>query len=286
MLSLWDGSYGIGIQNYTLYQRSGGGFAWFNNGVHSDTTLDPGAGGTNLMWLDSGGSLFTKGSVTVDATDANVAKGGLPPRLIFGGNGSGEAIASQRGITGSNRFGLDFYTGSTPRLSISHAGTVAVRNNAGASTISMDGQTGNIAANNLPGVQFDVPADPFNGGVLFSIMSGQTATVKTITIAVPADGYLVLTGSVYGNTIPGSSQIPLTTASLQLFDETANTTFASAFFFTNAMATHTIQGVLSVTAGSRILSLKLQTGSFDPGDMTRYYSNTGSLIAMYFPVRY
>jgi hypothetical protein len=284
MLNLWDGSYGIGIQNYTLYQRSGGGFAWFNNGVHSDTTLDPGAGGTNLMSLDSGGSLFTRGSVTVDATDANVAKGGLPPRLIFG-NGSGEAIASQRGLNGSNRFGLDFYTGFTPRLSISNAGTVAVRNNAGATTISMDGQTGNIAANNLPGVQFDVRSNPFNVGNYFSVSSGQTATVKTITINVPADGYLVLTGSFLalatnGNTSPSSS-------ALQLFDETSNVTLTAAEFCTTLNAiTHTILGVLPVTAGSRTISLKAKSDIYGNGGGLEYYSNTGSLIAMYFPVRY
>jgi hypothetical protein len=56
MLNLWGDDYGIGVQNSTLYQRTGGGFAWFRDGSHSNTQNDPG-GGTRLMKLDSGGNL-------------------------------------------------------------------------------------------------------------------------------------------------------------------------------------------------------------------------------------
>jgi hypothetical protein len=238
------------------------------------------------MWLDSGGSLFARGSINVDASDTIIGKAGQSPRLIFG-NSSGEAIASQRGPIGSNRFGLDFYTGFTPRLSISNTGTVAVRNNAGASTISMDGQTGNIAANNLPGVQFDVPVDPLNNGVLFTVGSGLTATIKTITIAVPADGYIVLTGSFFAASYAGGTTIPVNSySSLQLFDETANITLAEARFGSYTWSTNTIQGVLPVTAGSRTISLKAKSDINNAGGNLHYQSDSGSLIAMYFPVRY
>lgn len=52
MLNLWGPSnYGIGVQGGTLYSRTDGDFAWFGGGVHSDTALNPGAGGTLRMSL-------------------------------------------------------------------------------------------------------------------------------------------------------------------------------------------------------------------------------------------
>lgn len=62
-------TYGIGVQGFTEYFRTGSQFAWFKDGVHSDTAGDPGAGGSLLAVLDSSGSLqpqslFTNGPVT------------------------------------------------------------------------------------------------------------------------------------------------------------------------------------------------------------------------------
>jgi hypothetical protein len=57
MLNLWATEYGIGIQGFTQYFRSGGGYAWFNGGTHNDNTNNPGAGGSVLMVLDSRGNL-------------------------------------------------------------------------------------------------------------------------------------------------------------------------------------------------------------------------------------
>lgn len=57
MLNLWGSVYGIGVQNYTEYFRSDGGFAWFNKGSHNDATNNPGAGGSVLMVLDSSGNM-------------------------------------------------------------------------------------------------------------------------------------------------------------------------------------------------------------------------------------
>ena len=63
MLNLWGTQYAIGVQSYTLYFRTdntfpGGGFAWFQGGVHTNMpTGDPGPGGKTLMSLDGLGSL-------------------------------------------------------------------------------------------------------------------------------------------------------------------------------------------------------------------------------------
>lgn len=57
MLNLYNQSYGIGIQSSTLYYRSGSNFAWFKGGIHSDTALAPGSGGTLMMSMDTNGYL-------------------------------------------------------------------------------------------------------------------------------------------------------------------------------------------------------------------------------------
>lgn len=55
MINLYNGGYGIGVQNSTLYCRSDFNFAWYRGGSHDTGTYQPGAGGTPLMLLDSGG---------------------------------------------------------------------------------------------------------------------------------------------------------------------------------------------------------------------------------------
>ena len=61
------------------------------------------------------------GSVLVDASAVNA--GNLNPGLVFGDPNGGEGISSKRSV-GGNRYGLDFYTAGTNRLSISNDGSI------------------------------------------------------------------------------------------------------------------------------------------------------------------
>ena len=56
-LNLWGSEYGVGIQDGTIYNRSGSSFAWHKGGTHTDTALNPGDGGTLQMALGSDGFL-------------------------------------------------------------------------------------------------------------------------------------------------------------------------------------------------------------------------------------
>ncbi|MCX6878927.1 MAG: hypothetical protein NTW21_34725 [Verrucomicrobia bacterium] len=56
-------TYGLGVQGSTEYFRSGEQFAWFKDGVHSDTANNAGTGGTTLMTLSGYGELETKGTL-------------------------------------------------------------------------------------------------------------------------------------------------------------------------------------------------------------------------------
>ena len=70
-LNLYGTSFGIGIQNSTLYSRVAAGcaFGWYAGGVHNDGPLNNG-GGTTLMVL-GGGGLSVNGTF-VSASDRNL----------------------------------------------------------------------------------------------------------------------------------------------------------------------------------------------------------------------
>ena len=93
MLNLWSTNYGIGVQSLTTYFRTdsadgGGGFAWYQGGIHSDANQDPGVGGQKLMSLTGDGLVVKNGSgrslMSVTADGLGVV-----------GNGSGNSIYAQ-----------------------------------------------------------------------------------------------------------------------------------------------------------------------------------------------
>lgn len=90
--------------------------------------------------------LSTDGSLTVDKDDKNngslnpapgPSEPGMGPGLIFGSSSS-EGIASKR-TTGDNRHGLDFYTNSTIRLSITNTGDVSIGTSSTPGNLTVNG---------------------------------------------------------------------------------------------------------------------------------------------------
>lgn len=68
------------------------------------------------------GDLTLNASLTLDAVSVN--NGSYYPGLVFGA-ASGETISSKR-TSGGNRYGIDFYTGFNPRMSIANSGNVGI----------------------------------------------------------------------------------------------------------------------------------------------------------------
>ena len=96
-------TYGIGVQSYYQYFRTGDSFAWYKDGVHSDTAGSPGAGGSTLMTLSATGTLALKGSAngfyTTNRNDSSQEwamysrnSGGVG-QLAFWSNGGGDVAA-------------------------------------------------------------------------------------------------------------------------------------------------------------------------------------------------
>lgn len=79
------------------------------------------------------------GPLAIDVGNANA--GTKDPGVSFGA-ASGEAIASSRTANSPNRFGLDFYTNSQPRLSIDNTGRVGI--GVRAPQVALDVQGGEI----------------------------------------------------------------------------------------------------------------------------------------------
>jgi hypothetical protein len=65
MLNLWDSSFGIGIQDGTLYFRSGQDFCWFRGGSHIDLGSNAGPGGVIALKLDGTSKLNVTGDVEI-----------------------------------------------------------------------------------------------------------------------------------------------------------------------------------------------------------------------------
>ncbi|HEY9605867.1 MAG TPA: tail fiber domain-containing protein [Allocoleopsis sp.] len=70
MINLWQQVYGIGVQGYTHYFRTDENFAWFKKGSHSDTTYNPGSGGSRLMALNGAGDLILSARTNPEADPA------------------------------------------------------------------------------------------------------------------------------------------------------------------------------------------------------------------------
>jgi hypothetical protein len=72
MLNLVGSGYGIGVQTSRMYFRTISGFSWFEDGVHSNTTDNPGAGGTLHMRLSTDGQLQTTTGTISTLSDARL----------------------------------------------------------------------------------------------------------------------------------------------------------------------------------------------------------------------
>jgi len=102
----------------------------------------------SIASVANGGKVSVTGSLNVDQANQNTGAA-LNPGLSFGGN-SGEGIASQR--TGTNKYGLNFYTGSALQMSIASAaqhGKVSVTG-----SLNVDQANQNTGAALNPGLSF------------------------------------------------------------------------------------------------------------------------------------
>jgi hypothetical protein len=167
-----DGRVGIGKAPSAAYKVDVAGT------INAADVHKNGSSVVSSQWVDAGGSISYGGNVGVGLSNpqralsvnaalnvdqANANNGAVNPGITFG-SASGEGIASKR-TAGGNQFGLDLYTGSTVRLSITNGGNVAIGSN-----LNVAGQLrwGNSVAN-PDSIELGAPnsATPGGGGTPF-----------------------------------------------------------------------------------------------------------------------
>lgn len=106
MLNLYSATYAIGVQSSTWYARSGGGFAFYMGGVHSNTGWDPGTGGTLLLAFNNS-ILEYKGQTVYHAGNFN------PANYVPKTAGSGQAFTGTVYAPGFIASSGNLYTNAT-----------------------------------------------------------------------------------------------------------------------------------------------------------------------------
>jgi hypothetical protein len=92
--------------------------------LHLNSSVIPTFAGNNTFTGSNvfNASIYENTDVNIDNTNSN--RGNISPGVRFG-SASGEGMSSKR-TSGGNQYGLDLYTGYSPRLSINSAGQVAI----------------------------------------------------------------------------------------------------------------------------------------------------------------
>jgi len=279
--------------------------------------------------------------------------------LAFGYN-SGEGIASKR-TAGGNQWGLDFYTFSTPRLSItsggnvgigtttpgglldintgagsfqvrndngftpginlsggpnpgilrlrnalevwpsddsSRAGRVTVGDTTGNATISLDGQTGNIAAKNMPAIKSTQFFGDQRANTGYTHLTNPNdRAVDTLSVNVPSDGYLHITATLDAALYVDASNANLRNDPIYFKLNETTDPQAGVQFIEQSLDTHfpntNLAGGNLASSGTITLHWTVPTGpgtrsfttyAYAPNGVNGYggyYSHT--LTVMYFP---
>jgi hypothetical protein len=100
MLNLYDQAYAIGVQDWTLYNRTDGNFAWYRGGSHSNAQLDPGPFGTTLMSLTPTGLTLPGNESLAVGKGLRVEGPASPGGSAVSVGGNGDVAVDAPGIVG------------------------------------------------------------------------------------------------------------------------------------------------------------------------------------------
>jgi hypothetical protein len=166
--------------------------------LNVDLTKVPQLGTSNSF----AGTIYGAGDFNVDSTGINA--GSYTPGLRFGASGSGEAIASARTF-GPNQDGIDFYTNSKSRMSVTNSGSIGVGTQTPSSLFQASGSE--ITANGN-GATVEI-SNTATGGGNWYLRAGATGT------NTPAGGFSIANDGAYWLSINNKGQVGISTNTAQ-----------------------------------------------------------------------
>jgi hypothetical protein len=141
--------------------------------VSGDAVLRAGSGHTLLLDAPGSGSVRINPALVADGNNANNGTFSPTAAGLHFGFGSGEGIASQR-TAGAGQYGLDFYTSSAKRLSISSNGNVGIGTASPASQLEVVGAA-SVSGNSYVGGQLGVGTTSPNAPLVVQANSSNAA---------------------------------------------------------------------------------------------------------------
>lgn len=169
----------------------------------SDVTLFENSAGTLRVGSNGTGFVTVQNRLSVDEAQQTPASG--YHGVNFGGSSSGEFIASNRTAGSTNRYGLDLYTASQPRLSVTASGNVGVGTQAPKGALHVNGDTyakGHIFLHAFEGDRTNGTAyvqardDANNTSVGLTLRTWQNGTVRDM-IRMTAGGLMYRNNNDY-----------------------------------------------------------------------------------------
>ncbi|MEO7047890.1 MAG: hypothetical protein ABI091_21510, partial [Ferruginibacter sp.] len=164
--------------------------------------------------LDVSGNISADNTIYVDATGTNT--GSSTPGLVFGASTSGESIASKRNA-GGNQNGIDFYTASNSRMSISNGGNVGIATTTPTSTFQNTGsfsQSIITTSSNYTALSTD-----------YTIVCNSGFFSRTITLPTAVG----ITGRIYVIKRTGSTTVTIDAYSTQTIDGTTTKSLSTSY---------------------------------------------------------
>lgn len=173
---------GTGTTGKSLIFMTGGTSQSANERMRIDGTGNVGIGViAPTQKLDVSGNINALNSIYLDAGGTNAGTR-TTPALFFGGSGSGELIGSKR-TTGGNQFGLDLYTASNIRMSVTRNGDVGIGTTTPASKIDVNGSV------SLPIVPTTTDLT-LNASHYTVIVTGSTPVITLLRLPAALDAYM------------------------------------------------------------------------------------------------
>ena len=213
--------------------------------------------------LDVVGNIQSSANIAVDYSNANA--GTTNNTLRFGPTNSGEAVGSKR-TTGGNQYGLDFYTASANRMSITNAGNVGIGTTTPFQKLDVSGALSSTTAGTSPLLRLSRPdninvkyanalelslgsygtTNQAQSQVDFNLSNGNTDNPDMTALTLRGDGKVGIGTTTPRQPLEVAGQIFSNSGGFRFPDNTVQTTAATGATAGDNLGNHTATQTLNL----------------------------------------